>query len=99
MIHTKFQVSELSGSEEEDFLIFFYVFLWFERRTPGPNHLGLWDLYLNKLGTRQCYIPYFKHMSQAVLQKKIFKYISFLYTRPHATGPFWILGPPFEQFW
>ena len=29
MLHTKFQASKPSGSEEEDFLIFFYVFLWF----------------------------------------------------------------------
>ena len=34
MLHTKFQASEQSGSEEEDFLIFFYVFLWFQTRTP-----------------------------------------------------------------
>ena len=34
MLHTKFG-SKTSGSEEEDFLIFFYIFLWFEPRTPG----------------------------------------------------------------
>ena len=34
MLHTKFQSSKPSGSEEEDFLIFFYVFQWFEPRTP-----------------------------------------------------------------
>ena len=34
MLHTKFQASEPSGSEEEAFLIFFYIFLWFEPRTP-----------------------------------------------------------------
>ena len=33
MLHTKFQASKPSGSEE-DFLIFFYVFLWFEPRIP-----------------------------------------------------------------
>ena len=33
--------------------------------------------------TRQYYIPYFKHLSQAVVGKKIFKYFSFLNTRPH----------------
>ena len=26
--------SEPTGSEEEDFLIYFYAFLWFEPRTP-----------------------------------------------------------------
>ena len=35
MLHTKFQASKPSGSEEEDFLIFFYVFLWLETTTPG----------------------------------------------------------------
>ena len=34
MLHTKFQTSGPSGSEEEDFLIYFYAFLWFEPRTP-----------------------------------------------------------------
>ena len=33
MLHTKFQASKPSGSEEEDFLILFYVFLCFEPRT------------------------------------------------------------------
>ena len=28
MLHTKFQAFKPSGSEEEDFLIFFYVFIW-----------------------------------------------------------------------
>ena len=50
MLYTKFQASEPSGSEEEDFLIYFYAFLWFEPRTPGRDHLGPWDLGLNKLG-------------------------------------------------
>ena len=34
MLHTKFQASKPSGSEEEDFSIFFYVFLRFGPRTP-----------------------------------------------------------------
>ena len=50
MLHTKFQASKPSGSEEEDFLIFFYVFLWFEPTTPTRGHLRHWDLHLNKLG-------------------------------------------------
>ena len=48
MLQTNFQASKPSNSEEEDFLIFFYVFLRFEPRTP--DHLGPWDLGLNKLG-------------------------------------------------
>ena len=35
VLHIKFKVSKPSGSEEEDFRIFFYIFLWFEPRTPG----------------------------------------------------------------
>ena len=38
MLHTKFQASKPSGSEEEDFLKFFYVFLWFE----PSNILAKW---------------------------------------------------------
>ena len=34
MLHSKFQTSGPSGSEEEDLLIYFYAFLWFEPRTP-----------------------------------------------------------------
>ena len=38
MLNTKFQASEPSGSEEEeDFLIYFYTFLWFEPRSPWPR--------------------------------------------------------------
>ena len=47
MLYTKFQASEPSGSEEEDFLIYFYG------SNLGPlarGHLGPWDLHLNKLG-------------------------------------------------
>ena len=50
MLHTEFQASKPNGFEEEDFLIFFYVFLWFKPRTPGADHLLSWDLHLNKLG-------------------------------------------------
>ena len=45
MLQTKFKKSGLSGSEVEDFLIYFYAFLWFELRTPGqrpPWILGPW---------------------------------------------------------
>ena len=37
MLHIKFQASGPRGSEDENFLIFFYVFLWFERRTSWPR--------------------------------------------------------------
>ena len=33
MLHTKFQASQPSGSEEEVILIFFYVFLLFKPKT------------------------------------------------------------------
>ena len=47
MLRTTIQVPELSGSEEDDFLIF-YVFLWVEPRI----YLRSWDLRLNKFGKR-----------------------------------------------
>ena len=34
MQYNKFQASKPSNYEEEDFLIYFYAFLWFEPRTP-----------------------------------------------------------------
>ena len=37
MLHTQFQASKPSGSEEEGFLIFFYVFQWFKPRTLWPE--------------------------------------------------------------
>ena len=37
MLHTKFQASKPGGSEVEDFLIFFYIFLWLETMTPGQR--------------------------------------------------------------
>ena len=58
---------------------FLNIFMYFYEhisRTPGRGHLGPWDLCLNKFGTD------FKHLSKAVLEKKIFKYTSFLNPRP-----------------
>ena len=51
MLHTKFQASKPSGSEEEDFKIFLYVFLWLKPRTPPPQRPS-WTLglHLDKLG-------------------------------------------------
>ena len=76
-------------------------FLWFKYRTPwGWAHFGPLDLLLNKLGKRtpmQCYIPNFKHLNLAVLEKKIFKYILLPNPRPPAAGPFLTQGPSFEQ--
>ena len=37
MLHTKFQASKPYGSEEKDFLVFFYVFLRYEPRTVWPG--------------------------------------------------------------
>ena len=37
MLHTQFQASEPSGSEEEDFFKIFFVFLWLEPRSPGQR--------------------------------------------------------------
>ena len=49
MLHIKFQASKPSGSEEEDFLIFFYVFLRFEPRIPWQESWMLGP-HLNKIG-------------------------------------------------
>ena len=34
MLHTKFQAHGTRDSEEVDFIIYFFVFLWLEPRTP-----------------------------------------------------------------
>ena len=44
MLHTKYQTSEPSGSEEEDPGIYFCAYLWFEPRTP-------WRRAISDLGT------------------------------------------------
>ena len=75
MLHTKFQASEQSGSKDEDFLIFFYVFLLFQPRTPvaGPSWiLRPWFEQSWKKTTWQCYISNFKRLTKVVLRKKIF---------------------------
>ena len=41
MLHTNFQASKPSGSEEEDLQIFLYVFLWLNPGTPRPE--AIWD--------------------------------------------------------
>ena len=45
MLHTKFQASKPSGSEAEDFSIFFFGS---NLGTLARGHLGPWDLHLNK---------------------------------------------------
>ena len=52
MLHSRFQACKPSGSEEEDFLIFFYVFLWFELGSPGKEPSWILGPYLNKIGKR-----------------------------------------------
>ena len=42
MLHTKFHISGLSGSEVEDILIYFYAFLWLEPRISARGHFGPW---------------------------------------------------------
>ena len=71
MLHTKFQASKPSGSEEEDFLIIFNVFLWLEPRSPGQRPSWTLGPSFEQTWYRQCYIPNFKHLGQVVL-KKIF---------------------------
>ena len=103
MLQTKFHTSEPSGSEDEDFEIFFYVCLRFEPRIPWPGAIldpGTynWPNLVNT--TRQCYIQNFKHLGQEILKKKIFEYF-FMYffdlnLNPPGAGPSWFLGALFE---
>ena len=71
MVHTKFQVSKPSGSEDEDFEYFSMYFYGSNLRPLTRGHLGPWDLHLNKLGGSAIgiafLIPNFKHLGQVVL--------------------------------
>ena len=40
MLHSRFQASEPSGSEEEDFLIYYYVFLNGGHIGPQGHHMS-----------------------------------------------------------
>ena len=48
MLHTEFQASKPSGSEE-DFKYFHLYFYGSNLGPPARGHLGPWDLHLNKL--------------------------------------------------
>ena len=50
MLHTEFQASKPSGSEEKDFLIFFMYFYGSNLQLVARDHLGPWDLLCNKIG-------------------------------------------------
>ena len=56
-----------------------------------------------KSSTMKSSIPNFKHLSQVVLQKKIFEYFSTSFygmnLGPPGKDPSWILRPSFEQNW
>ena len=77
MLHTKFQASEPSGSEEEDFWIFEYISMNFYGSNPGPTGLGpSWTLHFNKLrkgllGNATYQIS--SLWTKEVLKKKIFE--------------------------
>ena len=66
--------------------------------TLGPSFEQTWYMC-----TRQCYIPNFKHLSQVVLKKKIYKYFYMYFygsnLGPPGQSPSWTLGPSFELTW
>ena len=105
MLHTKFQASGPNGSEEEDFLIYFYIFLWFEPRTPwrgailDPGSL----VGTNLVKDHQAMLhTKFQAPEPSSSGEEDFE-VYFIFepkTHPHpAAGPFWTQGPPFEQTW
>ena len=63
--------------------------------------LGPWVGQTWKRTTKQCYISNFKHLRQVVLKKKIFLIFSTYFYDSNlglsGAGPFWTLGPLFEQ--
>ena len=93
MLHDQFQAPEPSNSGEKDF----YVYFISEPTTLYQR--AILDPRATIKTIRQCYMINFKHLSQAILEKKIFTYISCLNPRPYIKGPFWTLGPPSEQIY
>lgn len=83
MTHTKFQATEPTSFDEEEFWIFFYEY----DSNPEPPWVGailVLHLYL------WCFIPNFKHVNLAGLAKKMFICILFLNPRPLLQ---WHFGP------
>ena len=99
MLQTKFQTSEASGSEEEDFRIFSTYFY--------DSNLGLSFCappfeYIWQKTTRQCYILNLQNLSKVVLKKKILIFFFYFYglnLGPPSAGPSWTQEPSFEQNW
>ena len=71
VLYTKFQAPELSGSEGEDFWIISIYFS--DPGCPGAGHFGPGSHHLNKLGISKCYLPKFRNLNLAIMEKKIFK--------------------------
>ena len=101
MLHTKFQTSGPSGSEVEDFLIYFYAFLWIEPRTPrrrailDPGNLVSTNLVKDHQAMLHTTFPA-PEPSKSGEDFEVY-YISEP-TAPTA-GPFRTPGPPLEQTW
>ena len=102
MLHIKFHASEQSGSEEEGFLIFFYVFLWFEPRTPWPETIldpgtFIWT-YLVKDYKAMLYTK-FQASEPSGSEKEDFEYITMHFygsnLGPLSGGPSCTQGPSF----
>ena len=103
MLHTKFQASKPSGSEEENLKILLYVFLWFKPRTPGQRPSWTWDFHLIKLsrGTLGNATYQISTSGPSASEEDFLKYISMPFygsnLGPPGEGPSWSLGPSFEQ--
>ena len=90
MLHTKFFASKPSGCRvlKKNIFEYFSMYMYFYGSNLEPlarDHPGPWDLHLYKLeeGTRQCYIPDFKHLGQFLIY-----FYAFLWFEPR---------PPWRQ--
>ena len=86
MLHIKFQASVPSGSEEADFLFFFLCISMIQTwDSLVQDHLGPWDICLNKLGKGPLgnasipNIPNYKHLSQVVLRRRFLNIFMYFY--------------------
>ena len=107
MLHTEFQASEPSGSEEEDFLIFFLIHFYDLNLGPprcrtilDPLTFILLNLIKDHYAKLHTKFPASKPSNSEKEDFLIFSmYFYGLNLGPPGMGPSWILGPLFEQNW
>ena len=88
LLHTKYESSGPCGFGEEDFFMFFPLYVW-ELMTPGAGPFstpGAWLAGFIKRTTTHCFIQNMKALGLVVSEKKIF--LCFSHDAPPGLGPY-----------